>query len=423
MKPFKAVAALASAAALAVVTACGSATDVSNNAAGPDTQSSACKSTAGITDGSIKLGVLSDLSGPVAAGGIPFYKGLQAYIDYANENLNGLNGRKIELVVQDHQYDPEKALTQYRAMKDQVAAIPMAFGTAITAALSPLAVKDCMSMISNAGAASEQRPNVFFAGPTVEDQVINVLDWYVNAENHPGAKVAIFAQTGPGGDGMIRAAEAAAGEFGFQVVAKQSYSATDKSFQGQLTAIKAANPDVVLMGNQPSSAIGFVGEAEAAGAKWDYVGTQGVYTPSVFGLPVADAFKQKVRVSYGAPVFAAGTEEIDLASKELAKRAPLNATDPSSLVGWEAGAMIYQALANAGKGELTRGAIYNALSTLSMPGIGTPKISFDPRGATPGVPFHDTAITQPDPATIGGLKIVRPYSASAFLTKYHAQSK
>ena len=422
MRALKAVATIASTAAVVALAGCGSVNKTGADT-GPDTASAACKSTAGITGDTVKLGVISDLSGPVAVGGVPFANGLRAYIDYANASLNSVGGHKVAVDVQDSQYDTQKALNEYRSMRNAVAAMPMIFGTDIMASIAPLAVQDCLAAISNAGSVTDQRPNVFFAGPTVEDQVINVLDWYVNHQHHSGAKVAIFAQTGAAGNGIIKAATAASKQFGFKIVAKQQYAQTDKSFQGQLSAISAAKPDVVLMGNAPLSAITFFGEAEAAGATWDYIGTQGDYTPSVFGLPIGKAFEQKVHLAYGGPLFDANTAETKQATEQLGKFDPKLAKDPTSLIGWEAGVMIYQALTNAAKGGLTRGSIESAMAHLSMPGVGTSPIAYDPNGSAPGVPFHGTAIVQPDKSAPGGLKIVSPFAASAFIDSYYSQSK
>lgn len=418
MKSTKTLAVLATIAAL-LLAGCGNAADSKNEGSGPDKTSDACKSTAGITDDTITLGVISDLSGPVAAGGVPFSKGLEAYIDYANENLDSLGGRTVKLTVQDSQYDTEKTLAAYRTIHDDIAALPMSYGATPTAALQPLAVKDCMGVISTPGSVADQRPNVVMSGPTVEDQVINVLDWYVNAQSHPDAKVAIFAQTGPAAEAMDKAAEAAAEEWGFTIVAKQEFSPTDKSFQGQLAAITDAKPDVVLMGNQPVAPITFFGEAEAAGATWDYLGTQGSWAPAVFDLPISKAFQQKVHLAYGGPLFSAGTDETNLAQKELAARYPQDPTNSTLLIGWQIGKMMYAALTKAAEGTLNRGSIYEALSQLDIPGVADLQIKFDTAGVTPGVPYHDTAIVHMDEDTVGGLKIDVPYSTSPFISTYY----
>ncbi|MFC4943197.1 ABC transporter substrate-binding protein [Pseudonocardia sp. GCM10023141] len=400
--------------------ACGSVT-ASNGGSQPGADSAACASTSGVTDTSIKLAAISDLSGPVSSGGIPFYKGLDAYLAYANEKLNTLGGRKVDLDVQDSAYDTQKALSEYRAVRDSVAAVPLAFGSAISSALAPLAVQDCMAVMSNAASVAEKPPNIFYLGPTIEDQVINALTWYVKTQNHPGAKVALLAQSGASGDAMVRAAQATAQASGFTVVATQTFAATDKTFAGQIAAIQAARPDVVLMGNQPGAAITFFGEAQAAGATWDWLGTQGAFAPTVFRLPISQAFQQKVVLSYGGPIFQSGGPAIELAQREITARHSDVATDPSALVGWEAGLFIYGALTNATKSNtLTRGGITAALGGLSIPGVGTPDIKFDSHGVVAGVPFHATAMAAPDASVPGGLKVVAPYSAAEFIPSYYA---
>ena len=88
------------------------------------------KAVPGVTDTSIKIGSFMALSGPVAAVGVPVKKGMEAYIKYVNEQ-GGVHGRKIELLIEDDQFNPANALAAVKKLveQDKVFAISPSLGT------------------------------------------------------------------------------------------------------------------------------------------------------------------------------------------------------------------------------------------------------------------------------------------------------
>src|SRR5438309_1324740 len=100
--------ALAAGAAVIVLTAgCGS---------GADT---AVKTGPGVTDSTITLGVLGDLSGSFGTLGKAILQGNQLYVDKLNA-AGGICGRKVQLTVSDHGYSTQKAVDLYARMEPNV---------------------------------------------------------------------------------------------------------------------------------------------------------------------------------------------------------------------------------------------------------------------------------------------------------------
>ena len=62
----------------------------------------------GVYPDKIVLGSHQPLSGPVALWGVPVTNGMRMAVDEANEK-GGINGRKIELIVEDSAYQQNKA--------------------------------------------------------------------------------------------------------------------------------------------------------------------------------------------------------------------------------------------------------------------------------------------------------------------------
>src|ERR1035437_2931588 len=86
----------------------------------------------GVTDKEIRIGSCVALTGEAATAlGFPYTQGAKAYFDYLNEK-GGIAGRKINFIIRDDAYDPDKAILCYKDLiKDDV------FLTGISAGSAP----------------------------------------------------------------------------------------------------------------------------------------------------------------------------------------------------------------------------------------------------------------------------------------------
>jgi branched-chain amino acid transport system substrate-binding protein len=72
----------------------------------------------GVTDKVIKIGCHLDLSGAAVGWGAGESKGLKAYMNYLNDQ-GGIFGRKIEMIIEDDNYSPAKAVAATKKMIEQ----------------------------------------------------------------------------------------------------------------------------------------------------------------------------------------------------------------------------------------------------------------------------------------------------------------
>ena len=72
----------------------------------------------GVTEDSVKIGSFQALSGPVAFIGVSMKKGMVAYFNWINEN-GGVNGRDVDLLVVDDQFQPSKTVVEVKRMVEQ----------------------------------------------------------------------------------------------------------------------------------------------------------------------------------------------------------------------------------------------------------------------------------------------------------------
>jgi branched-chain amino acid transport system substrate-binding protein len=94
----------------------------------------------GVSKTEIVLGTTQDLSGPLAAFGKQIRMGMQMRVDEANE-MGGVHGRKIKLLIEDDGYDPKKSVLATQKMVSQdggVFAIVGRLGTAQNVASMPV---------------------------------------------------------------------------------------------------------------------------------------------------------------------------------------------------------------------------------------------------------------------------------------------
>src|SRR3954464_5982518 len=131
----------------------------------------------GVTDKTISLGILTDLSGVFAPLAGPLTKANQMFWDQQN-GKGGVCRRKVTLIVKDHGYDPQKAVVQYRDMGPKIAGLQQLLGSPITAALLPTLKSDRMISLLSAWPSSLLGEDfVIQIGAPYDIELINALDY------------------------------------------------------------------------------------------------------------------------------------------------------------------------------------------------------------------------------------------------------
>ena len=91
----------------------------------------------------IVVGTAQDLSGPIVSLSKPAVNGMRMRIDEVNA-AGGVQGRKLRLVVEDHGYDPKKAVlaAQKLVQQDKIFAALGSIGTPTAMAAMPIYLDD-----------------------------------------------------------------------------------------------------------------------------------------------------------------------------------------------------------------------------------------------------------------------------------------
>ena len=107
--------------------------------------------TPGVTDSEILIGNIQDLSGPMKELGMMLPHGSNLYFSYINEK-GGVHGRNIKMVIEDHQYNPQKSVAAAKKLidVDQVFCLYQVIGTSPCEALRPLLEENGVPLIAPA---------------------------------------------------------------------------------------------------------------------------------------------------------------------------------------------------------------------------------------------------------------------------------
>jgi branched-chain amino acid transport system substrate-binding protein len=241
----------------------------------------------GISKTEIVLGTIQDLSGPAAGYGKQARNGLQMRADEINER-GGVHGRKIRLVVEDHGYDPRRALlgAQKLVLQDKVFAILNHLGTAHNNAALPFQLeRGVINLFPLTGAREMFEPfhKLKFAfSPPYFDQMRTLLPQLVKEKGH--TRVCILFQDDEFGQEVVRGAEAGLKQVGLELTERTSYKRGATDFSSQIARLKAANCETVVLGTVIRETVGSIAEARKIGYNPLFVGTTALYSHLIHQL-------------------------------------------------------------------------------------------------------------------------------------------
>lgn len=231
----------------------------------------------GVKKDSIKIGMFGAIT---SANGV-FAKGLYgAAAIYKDVNDHGgINGRKLDLVIEDDACDPDKTVSVVKKLVDQDKVFMLHGGWCSTAVMkakpeiAKRAIVPYMNLASASAAISDPVVrNIFQPAPTSK----TIADTLVNfAMTKPGVKkIALVTQPDEGPNSKIRAAAAKLKEMGIEPVASVTLEkgATDTTEQVKL--LKSKTPDVVLVSLYPAEMASLIRDSYKVGFKTTFVSTE-----------------------------------------------------------------------------------------------------------------------------------------------------
>ena len=210
-------------------------------------------------DDVFRIGVMESLTGPGETYGTVAHQAKQMAADEINA-AGGINGRRLELVVEDSQCNAQSAITAYNKLTD-VEGVKIILGTSCSGAMlgaAPLAEADGVILFS--GLASS--PDIAKAGDYIFRTQISDIHVGIATGNVLWAdgirRLATITETTDYAEGVRRTSVARFEKRGGTVVATERFGSEIIDFRSQLTKLLAAEPDALHIAPQSEFAAGAI---------------------------------------------------------------------------------------------------------------------------------------------------------------------
>ncbi len=204
-----------------------------------------------MSDEPFRVGVMESLTGPGETYGTVSVQAKQMAVEEINA-AGGINGRMLELVVEDSKCAAQDAITAYNKLTD-VDGVKIILGTSCSGAMlgaAPLAEADGVILFS--GLATN--PDIAHAGDYIFRTSMNDLQLGIDTGNvirADGAqRLATITETTDYAEGVRRTTAEQFTSLGGEIVAEERYASDVTDFRSQLTKIVNANPDAVHIAAQ-----------------------------------------------------------------------------------------------------------------------------------------------------------------------------
>ena len=206
-----------------------------------------------------KIGVMESVTGPGETYGNVAVEAKQMAVDEINE-AGGIDGRMLELIVEDSKCSAQDSITAYRKLTD-VDDVKIILGTSCSGAMlgaAPLAESDGVVLFS--GLATN--PDIAAAGDYIFRTAMSDAQLGIDTGNvmwADGARtLATITEATDYAEGVRRTSVAQFEKRGGELVAEERYASDVTDFRSQLTKLMGAKPDAIHVAAQSEFAGGTI---------------------------------------------------------------------------------------------------------------------------------------------------------------------
>jgi branched-chain amino acid transport system substrate-binding protein len=249
----------------------------------------------GVTKNEIVIGSMQDLSGPIVAFSKQLKNGMEMRVAEINAQ-GGIHGRKLKLVIEDHGYDPKKAVlgAQKLVQKDRIFAMVGTIGTPTSLASMPILFDKNVPHLFPLTAAREMYEPLhrlkYSIAATYFDQMRAGVKYMVKNKGYK--KVCTLYQDDDFGLEVVRGAEAGLKEINMALAERTTYKRGATDFSSQVARMKDAGCDLVVLGTIIRETIGTIATARKLGWGVEFMGSSASYTDLIhrLGGPAMNGF-------------------------------------------------------------------------------------------------------------------------------------
>jgi len=235
----------------------------------------------------IKIGVAEALTGNASQYGTPIRKAFELAVGEINGG-GGINGNKIELVIEDEQGKKEEAINVFKKLIFQDKVL-MLFGPTLSnsaQASDPVAqsAKIVVFGTSNTADGITSIGNYVFRNSVTEADILPVTLKVASQKTGLKNVAVLYGNddifTKSGYDNFAKALQT----LKIPVTTTESFAKGDVDFKPQLTKIKAGNPDAIVLSALVAEGGPIMVQARQLGITLPFIGGNGMNSPRVFEL-------------------------------------------------------------------------------------------------------------------------------------------
>jgi branched-chain amino acid transport system substrate-binding protein len=342
------------------------------------TQNLCAQAVPGVSDKEILIGSCAALEGPSSALGTQTVAGAKVYFSLVNEE-GGVHGRKLRLISYDDSYDPAKTQACFdKLMADKVFALGFFVGTPTAVKYLPLAEENKVPLVGLfTGAQTLYTP--------LRHWVINVRASYYDEtrEQIDGMwsglgfrKIGVIYPDDAFGSAVLDGVKDALKSHSAVPIAVSSYPRQTANVAPAIAAVRAADPNAVVVVGPPNTVAPILKEAHAGNWKPLFLTVSFVGTEELISKAGADADGMVV-TQVVPPYYLTDLKTVALYRRALSQYAPSDRPNFVSLEGFVDAMVLAEGLKHAGR-DVTREGLIRGIESLHQFDLGLgPQLSLD----------------------------------------------
>ena len=276
-----------------------------------------------IAQETVRIGVVQPMTGPVAYDGNIYVNTVKMLADDMNAK-GGVLGKKIELVIEDGACNPAQSVNaaEKLVVRDKVVGLLGAFCSTSTAAVMEVAKKHKVPLITGISTAAQltEQGNPYFFRAVATTPMLGNAFGPVLPKALKAKRFAFLTLNDDWGRSMQASYPKAIESGGGQIVANEFFQQSDLQFLSQITKVKAANPDAIVLAANTQQAVALSKQIRELGVTVPLVGEGAWSSDSYIKLagPAAEGVYGLVEYVYTikSPVNEAFVKEFQAKLKE-----------------------------------------------------------------------------------------------------------
>ena len=336
----------------------------------------------GVSSDFIKIGIITDLTGPISDSSIPYSKGAETYLRHISDQ-GGIHGRKIKTIKEDDRYSIPSGIAAFKKLvfKDKVLAcigpespMSVALMSQIEKYRVPMIVYSEMSIMTD-----PLKRYIFPPVGSFRAQSILLVDYAVRDLGAKDARIGFLVAAGAYYTEFLTAVQDAARFHGVKVVAEGVLDVGAIDATSQVLAMKRAGANFMFIANSVGANVALLKDSKRYGYQPTFLGIDPVCADKIIGLTGKAC--ENLIAAHGFASWYEDSPSLKKMRKTTLQYYPKTKHQPRHYTwGWVSSMVLAEGLKNAGK-DLTIDGLVKGLEKMS---------NFDTGGLSSPITFTST---------------------------------